>query len=96
MEYLSRCLGRLNHDFNFHPKCKRLHLTHLMFADDLLLFARADMSFITKIMAVFQSFSQAFRLEASIEKKLIYIEGVRPDEAEIFGSYQLVTSLLSN
>ncbi|XP_048503093.1 secreted RxLR effector protein 78-like [Beta vulgaris subsp. vulgaris] len=46
MEYLSRCLGSLKHnpDFNFHPRCERLHITHLMFADYLLMFARADAS----------------------------------------------------
>lgn len=39
MEYLSRCRGELKNDpdFNFHPKCKRIHLNHLIFADDLLL-----------------------------------------------------------
>lgn len=44
MEYLSRCLDelRLTPDFNFHPRCEKLNLTHMMFADDLLMFSRAD------------------------------------------------------
>lgn len=43
MEYLSRRLMQLKVDpnFNFHPRCERMNLTH-MFADDLLMFSRAD------------------------------------------------------
>ncbi|GFZ21489.1 similar to CYCLIN D3;2 [Actinidia rufa] len=42
LEYLSRALGSLrdNPDFNFHPKCGGLKITHLAFADDLVLFSR--------------------------------------------------------
>ncbi|XP_056691942.1 uncharacterized protein [Spinacia oleracea] len=42
MEYLSKHLHELQSqpDFNFHPRCGKLALTHLMFADDLLLFCR--------------------------------------------------------
>ena len=29
-------------DFQFHPRCKRLHLIHLMFAGDLMLFCKGD------------------------------------------------------
>lgn len=44
MEYLSRLLFRMqkNPDFNHHTRCERLQLTHLTFADDLLLFSRGD------------------------------------------------------
>ncbi|XP_021721357.1 uncharacterized protein LOC110688913 [Chenopodium quinoa] len=44
MEYLSRCLDeiRLTPNFNFHPRCEKLNLTHMMFADDLMMFSRAD------------------------------------------------------
>lgn len=74
MEYLSRCLGelQLNPDFNFHPKCEKLKLTHLIFGDDLLLFARADASSVTKIMSAFRNFSYASGLEASVEKSCLF------------------------
>lgn len=85
IEYLSRCLDELkdNPDFNFHPKCERLSLTLLMFADDLLLFSRADVSSVTKIMAAFSKFSQASGLEASLEKSNICLAGVNNQEAAL-------------
>ncbi|XP_056686064.1 uncharacterized protein [Spinacia oleracea] len=48
MEYLTRHLKQLQTqpDFNFHPKCEKLAITHLMFADDLLMFSRADIQFV--------------------------------------------------
>lgn len=44
MAYLVMCLNGLSRDknFNFHPKCGRPKTTRLMFANDLLLFCRAD------------------------------------------------------
>ncbi|XP_022852082.1 uncharacterized protein LOC111373749 [Olea europaea var. sylvestris] len=44
LEYLSRALkvATNNLDFNYHPKCGPLKITHLAFADDLMLFARGD------------------------------------------------------
>lgn len=83
MEYLSRCLDELKEDpdFNFHPKCERIKLTHRMFADDLLLFTRADNSLVTKIMEAFRKFSRASGLEASIEISCIYFAGFKMEEA---------------
>lgn len=42
MEYLTRLLGKMSevHDFKFHPMCKASKLTHLIFADDLMIFCK--------------------------------------------------------
>ncbi|XP_074265758.1 uncharacterized protein LOC141588201 [Silene latifolia] len=44
MEYLSRILNCATEKlrFTYHPMCKQLKLTHLMFVDDLLLFCKGD------------------------------------------------------
>ena len=44
MEILSAILRKAarNKEFNFHWRCDKLYLTHLCFADDLLIFCRAD------------------------------------------------------
>ncbi|XP_057247418.1 uncharacterized protein LOC130589840 [Beta vulgaris subsp. vulgaris] len=84
MEYLSRDLEELsqNPDFNFHTKCERVHLTHLMFADDLLLFCRADHSSMSKICSAIAKFSTASGLHISPEKSNIYLAGVNNEEAD--------------
>lgn len=44
MEYLSRRLKTLKNmpDFNFHPRCAKMNLTHICFVDDLIMCCRAD------------------------------------------------------
>ena len=44
LEYLLRSLKQLKEkrDFNSHPKCQGLNITHLAFADDLILVSRGD------------------------------------------------------
>ncbi|KAL0286773.1 UNVERIFIED_CONTAM: hypothetical protein Sangu_2721300 [Sesamum angustifolium] len=41
MEFFSRLIKRntSNSDFNFHPKCEKLKIAHLLFVDDLILFS---------------------------------------------------------
>lgn len=44
LEYLSRSLHRaMLSSKGFHPKCKHIGLTHVLFADDLLLFGKGEL-----------------------------------------------------
>ncbi|XP_060210764.1 uncharacterized mitochondrial protein AtMg01250-like [Lycium barbarum] len=78
IEYLSPCLGELMDckKFKFHPKCARNGVTHLCFADDLLLFTRGDLDSVSAIFDKFQSFSQASGLQANRGKSNMYFGGV--------------------
>ena len=42
--------------FKFHPQCKELQLTHLCFADDLLLFSKADVKSLETIQSALAEF----------------------------------------
>lgn len=78
MEYLSKCLQEMvsNPEFNFQPRCEKLNPTHLMFADDLLLFARADAISMQLLVTAFQEFSQASGLFANQHKSDAYFGGI--------------------
>ncbi|XP_021866848.2 uncharacterized protein [Spinacia oleracea] len=75
---MSRCLAELtkNKAFKFHPRWKRVDLTHMMFADDLLLFSRADIPSVSALFAAFTQFSRASGLEANLHKSEVYLAGV--------------------
>ena len=51
MEYLSRLLKGLREDkqFKYHPRCSKLEITHLCFANDVLMFARGDLESVKAI-----------------------------------------------
>ncbi|XP_059294566.1 uncharacterized protein LOC132047555 [Lycium ferocissimum] len=78
MEYLNSCLGTLQSipDFNFHPRCERLGITHLCFADDLLLFARGDTGSVMFLKEKFDLFSAASGLKTNLSKSQVYFGGV--------------------
>lgn len=84
MEYLTRCLKQMQDtgDFNYHPKCEKLGVSHLMFADDLLLFARADVPSVQILYQTFQKFSQASGLEANLDKTEMYMGGVSDSDKQ--------------
>ncbi|XP_058723307.1 uncharacterized protein LOC131595077 [Vicia villosa] len=86
MEYLHRYLGTLNSnsEFHYHPKCKKLKITHICFADDLLLFSRGDVESVKGLMQKFNEFSAATGLKANPSKCRIYFGGTSViDQANI-------------
>lgn len=78
MEYLSRVLKCMRNlpDFKFHPMCKNLKLTHLIFADDLMIFCKGKKESMVRVMEALTHFSEVTGLVANMEKSTIFIAGV--------------------
>ncbi|XP_074265292.1 uncharacterized protein LOC141587719 [Silene latifolia] len=79
MEILSRELRTmcLSSDVSYHPRCSKLKLTHLVFADDLMIFTRGDLPSVQKATAILSSFSHWSGLTANLEKST-FILGCAP------------------
>lgn len=88
MEYLSRMLLELDKDrgFNYHSKCKKLKLTHLSFADDLMLVCKGDRRSPMKIKTIFDNFSAVSGLKANLAKSSMFLCGVSEDEKQLLQS----------
>ncbi|XP_019224539.1 PREDICTED: uncharacterized protein LOC109206196 [Nicotiana attenuata] len=80
MEYLSRNLSdpRDEKQFKFHPKCSKMNITHLSFANDLLMFAKGELTSVGLLHRKFGNFTDASGLQANMSKSAIYFGGV-PD-----------------
>ncbi|XP_075083648.1 uncharacterized protein LOC142167383 [Nicotiana tabacum] len=78
MEYLSRGLKGLQKEkeYKYIPRCSKLGITHLNFADDLLLFTRGDITYITQLQQCLNQFYRASGLQANKTKSSIYYGGV--------------------
>ncbi|XP_074315271.1 uncharacterized protein LOC141651458 [Silene latifolia] len=81
MEYLSRILRGIHkqHQVSYHPKCGRIGLNHLIFADDLMIFFRGDTSSVRAVTKSLGRFAQLSGLQANPEKTSIYMRGIRED-----------------
>nr|XP_016453422.1 PREDICTED: uncharacterized protein LOC107777786 [Nicotiana tabacum] len=78
-EYLSRSLHELKKepDFQYHPRCRKLGITHMSFAENLLLFAKGNLSFVATLYKCFTRFSQASCFHANLGKSSVYFGGVK-------------------
>ncbi|GAB2301430.1 hypothetical protein Dimus_039250 [Dionaea muscipula] len=78
MEYLSRILRRASRSkmFKFHPKCKKLGIVSMCFADDLMIVAKADSASLTIIKNCLDHFGAISGLEANAGKSSIFFGGV--------------------
>ncbi|KAL9659933.1 hypothetical protein QQ045_024743 [Rhodiola kirilowii] len=84
MEVLARRLQNLKNDkgFAFHPKCKKISLTHLMFADDLLIMSKANVDSVSCIKKDLDDFYSWSGLSVSSEKSCIFFGG-SPNEEKV-------------
>ncbi|XP_049375433.1 uncharacterized protein LOC125840506 [Solanum verrucosum] len=81
MEYLSRTLQTMSGlpDFRFHPMCKKLQLTHLIFVDDIMIFCKGNVASVSRLMEALAHFNVATGLEANLDKSSIFLAGVDED-----------------
>ena len=78
IEYLSRILKASSRSstFGFHPRCKKLGLNHLIFADDLMLMSKGDSASIQVLMESINLFSKASGLHANCNKSAMFLAGL--------------------
>lgn len=77
MEVLAQLLlesGRNNS--SFHPRCDKVKLTHLCFADDLLIFSASTVDFVYAIKHVLMEFESLSGLQTSPEKSTLFCAGI--------------------
>jgi hypothetical protein len=75
MEILSRLLAEATMETNplgFHPKCSSLKPTHLCFADDLLIFSKANMDSLGSIKSILAEFEKISGLKANPAKSTFF------------------------
>lgn len=81
VELLSRVLGtvRNERDFRYHPKCQRMQLNHVCFADDLMLFYRGDVESALCLKRKLEIFLAASGMSVNLLKSEIFLAGVSQD-----------------
>ncbi|KAJ8440382.1 LOW QUALITY PROTEIN: hypothetical protein Cgig2_019371 [Carnegiea gigantea] len=80
IDYLSRLLHKhsLAKDFKFHLQYRTMRLTNLMFADDLILFCKADPPTLHHIMSALRAFHETVGLKANLSKSQVVVRGCKP------------------
>ena len=77
MEYFSRIMHQASTlpSYKHHPHCRALNLTHLMFANDLILFGKADLPTLRIMKEALGTFSLSTGLVANLHKSQIFLGG---------------------
>lgn len=101
MNVLSKLLDKAAcaQETGYHPRCKNVGLTHLSFADDIMVLTDGKVRSVEGIIKVFDDFARFSGLKISLEKSTIYFAGVsdqvREDMASrfpfTFGHYRCAT-----
>ena len=78
MEYFSRLMKRasLQSGFTYHPHCKHMQLTHLLFANDVLIFCKAHPPTLQIITTALNDFHTCVGLQSNQSKTQIYLVAV--------------------
>lgn len=73
--------------FHFHPRCTPMKLTHLSFADDLILCTKGDHASVHLMLKAFKLFSKSSSLKTNVQKSFFYCCGI--EESEVTRIHQV-------
>ncbi|KAL9670289.1 hypothetical protein QQ045_007840 [Rhodiola kirilowii] len=84
MEYLSRLLKGLTRSQGYyhHPKCHKVDIKHIIFADDMFLFSSGRCSAILALKSTLEEFMQCSGLEINVEKSQVFAAGMDETKRE--------------
>lgn len=68
--------------YSHHPRCRKLNITHLLFADDLLLFSKGDRQSVQCVHDIFTDFSNCSGLSTNVNKSCLYLAGTPSNVSE--------------
>lgn len=96
MEYLSYILTCVDSSYRYHPRYKRINLSHLCFPDDLKIFCIGDMNFVKIVCNFLQTFPKILGLQAYSNKLVVHIACIPPKLKEMISNVtQFTASLFS-
>lgn len=78
MDYLSRVLTKFyyEHVVKYHPKCRKIFLSHLLFTDDIMIFSHASLKFTQNLKLAMDLFSSNSGLFINMNKSEIFLFGI--------------------
>lgn len=84
MEYFTRIMGHVakKKEFNYHTKCKGVKLTHLYFADDMILFSKGEYTSVMLMLRGLKSFSNVSGMTVNANKSNIFCANMNGREIE--------------
>ncbi|VFQ64934.1 unnamed protein product [Cuscuta campestris] len=84
MEYLRRLIRRMLYGsrFTFHNRCSKLGITHVTFADDVMMFCRGNVDSVNVLAKAINIFSQVSGLHVNPLKSNIFLAGEIKDRTE--------------
>ncbi|XP_039058395.1 uncharacterized protein LOC120201955 [Hibiscus syriacus] len=68
--------------FKYHPKCNRISLTHICFADDLLVFSHGSLDVVMGVLSTLEAFYELSGIRLNALKTELYACGLTEHELE--------------
>lgn len=77
--------------FKYHANCKKMKMTHLCFADDLLIFIDGSLESVQQVLHVLKEFEKRSGLSMSMQKTTFYASGV---SSQVIDTIQASTGMV--